>query len=54
MILAAGVGSRLDPLTANLPKPMVPIVNRPGMEHILALVAHHGITQVVANLWYRP
>ncbi|MGE5553955.1 MAG: sugar phosphate nucleotidyltransferase [Betaproteobacteria bacterium] len=54
MILAAGVGSRLDPLTANLPKPMVPIVNRPAMEHILALLAHHGVGEVVANLWYRP
>lgn len=54
MILAAGVGSRLDPLTANLPKPMVPIVNRPAMEHILALLTHHGVRGVVANLWYRP
>ncbi|MGE5507704.1 MAG: sugar phosphate nucleotidyltransferase [Chitinophagales bacterium] len=54
MILAAGVGSRLDPLTANLPKPMVPIVNRPAMEHILALLRVHGVTEVVANLWYRP
>lgn len=54
MILAAGVGSRLDPLTANLPKPMVPIVNRPALEHILALLAHHGVSEVVANLWYRP
>ncbi len=54
MILAAGVGSRLDPLTANLPKPMVPIVNRPAMEHILALLGYHGVREVVANLWYRP
>lgn len=54
MILAAGVGSRLDPLTANLPKPMVPIVNRPAMEHILALLRRHGVRDVVANLWYRP
>lgn len=54
MILAAGVGSRLDPLTANLPKPMVPIVNRPGMEHIVSLLARHGVRRVVANLWYRP
>jgi NDP-sugar pyrophosphorylase family protein len=54
MILAAGVGSRLDPLTANLPKPMVPIVNRPAMEHILALLTHYGVREVAANLWYRP
>ena len=35
MVLAAGVGSRLDPLTATLPKPLVPVVNKPVMEHIV-------------------
>lgn len=54
MILAAGVGSRLEPLTCNTPKPMVPIANRPAMEHILALLARHGFSQVTANLWYLP
>lgn len=53
MILAAGVGSRLEPLTCNVPKPLVPIVNRPAMEHIISLLAHHGIREVAANLWYR-
>lgn len=54
MILAAGVGSRLEPLTSNTPKPMVPLVNRPAMEHIIYLLLHHGIREVAANLWYKP
>jgi len=52
MILAAGVGSRLDPLTRNLPKPLVPIVNKPVMEHIVELLARHGITEIMVNLHY--
>ena len=43
MILAAGVGSRLEPLTCNIPKPMVPVANRPAMEHIIRLLAKNGI-----------
>ncbi|MDO8684448.1 MAG: NDP-sugar synthase [Armatimonadota bacterium] len=52
MILAAGVGSRLDPLTRNLPKPMVPIVNKPVMEHVIELLHRHGITEIMVNLYY--
>jgi mannose-1-phosphate guanylyltransferase len=54
MVLAAGVGSRLDPLTASVPKPSVPVVNRPVMEHLLLLLKRHGITDVCANLHYLP
>jgi mannose-1-phosphate guanylyltransferase/phosphomannomutase len=54
MILAAGVGSRLDPLTRNIPKPMVPIVNRPVMEHIVELLARHGFKEIMVNLHYLP
>jgi NDP-sugar pyrophosphorylase family protein len=54
MVLAAGVGSRLDPLTSMLPKPLVPVANIPVMEHILGLLARHGFTDVVANLHYMP
>lgn len=50
MIMAAGVGSRLMPLTAEIPKPMVPVANRPLMENILEVLARHGITEVIANL----
>lgn len=52
MILAAGVGSRLDPLTRHIPKPMVPIINRPVMEHIIELLAKHGIKDIMVNLYY--
>ena len=54
MVLAAGVGSRLEPLTSQVPKPLVPIANRPVMEHILALLKTHGITEVMSNLHYQP
>ncbi len=36
MVLAAGLGTRLRPITYGMPKPMVPVLNRPVMEHILA------------------
>lgn len=52
MILAAGVGSRLDPLTRNVPKPMVPVVNIPVMEHIVHLLVKHGFTDIIANTHY--
>jgi NDP-sugar pyrophosphorylase family protein len=54
MVLAAGVGSRLDPLTSQIPKPMVPIANKPVMEHILALLKGHQITDIAANLHHLP
>lgn len=50
MILAAGVGSRLDPLTRNIPKPMVPIINKPVMEHIVDLLRNHGFNEIMVNL----
>ncbi len=52
MIMAAGVGSRLMPLTMHIPKPMVPVGNRPLMEQIVHLLGKHGCTQVIANLHY--
>ncbi|HEY9774163.1 MAG TPA: NDP-sugar synthase [Planktothrix sp.] len=54
MILAAGVGSRLDPLTSQVPKPLVPVVNTPVMEHIINLLRSHGFTEICANLHYLP
>ncbi|KNZ70042.1 nucleotidyltransferase [Thermincola ferriacetica] len=54
MIMAAGVGSRLDPLTRTLPKPMVPIQDKPLMEHIINLLRHYGIRDIIANLHYLP
>src|SRR5439155_12939014 len=53
VVMAGGEGSRLRPPTYLRPKPMVPIVNRPVMEHILLLLKRHGITEIVATLHYR-
>jgi mannose-1-phosphate guanylyltransferase len=54
MVLAAGLGTRLRPITYGMPKPMVPVLNRPVMEHIVRLVARHGFTEVIANLHWFP
>ena len=52
--MAGGVGARLRPLTCNIPKPMMPLMNKPIMEHILKLLKEHGITEVCATLQYLP
>jgi len=53
MVLAAGLGTRLRPLTDLISKPMAPIVNKPVMEHIIELLAKYGFTEIVCNLhWY--
>ncbi len=54
MILAAGEGTRLRPLTQTLPKPMVPIVGTPLLEHTLRWLAGEGITEAAINLYHRP
>jgi mannose-1-phosphate guanylyltransferase / phosphomannomutase len=54
VIMAGGFGTRLKPLTINRPKPMVPVGNRPLMEHIVALLRRHGITDLVAILYFQP
>lgn len=53
VILAGGQGTRLRPLTAHTPKPMVPLFDRPVMEHALRLLRKHGIQQVFVTLSYR-
>ncbi len=53
MIMSAGLGTRLRPLTDLISKPMAPIVNRPVMEHIVRLLAKHGFIEINSNLhWY--
>lgn len=52
VVMAGGDGARLRPLTIGRPKPMVPIVNKPVMGHILDLLKSHGITDVVVTLRY--
>jgi mannose-1-phosphate guanylyltransferase len=54
MILAAGLGTRLRPITYEMPKPLVPVLNRPVMEHIAELLARHGFDEVLANLHWFP
>ena len=54
LIMAAGYGTRLDPLTLAVPKPMVPIVNKPTMQHNLELLHRNGIKQIVTNIHYHP
>lgn len=50
VILAGGEGTRLRPLTSNQPKPMMPIANRPMMEHIVKLLAQHGFDEIVVTV----
>jgi mannose-1-phosphate guanylyltransferase/mannose-1-phosphate guanylyltransferase/phosphomannomutase len=54
MILAAGLGTRLRPVTQAIPKPMVPVLNRPVMEHVARLLTRHGFDQAIANLFWFP
>ncbi len=52
VILAGGEGTRLRPLTSNQPKPMMPLVNRPMLEHIITLLARHGFDDIVVTVAY--
>ena len=53
VIMAGGFGTRLRPLTANIPKPMVPMLNKPMMHHTVSLLHQHGFRNVVATLYYQ-
>lgn len=52
MIMAAGVGSRLDPLTQFIPKPLVPIANKPVMDILFEKLKDIGVKDVIANTYY--
>ena len=54
IIMAGGFGTRLKPLTINRPKPMVPVGNRPIMEHIVELLKRHGVTDLISILYFQP
>jgi len=54
VILVGGEGTRLRPLTINVPKPMVPILNKPFLERMLEYLRGHGIDEVILALWYLP
>src|SRR5438128_4661515 len=54
MILAAGYGERLWPLTADRTKPALPVLGKPLVGYVAEYLAHHGIEDLVVNLHHRP
>lgn len=54
VIMAGGFGTRLRPLTMNIPKPMVPVINRPIMEHVVELLKNHGFKELIVLLYFQP
>jgi mannose-1-phosphate guanylyltransferase len=54
VVLVGGFGTRLRPLTATIPKQMLPIVDRPMIEHVLDALSHHGVEDAILSLGYRP
>ena len=50
MIFAAGLGSRLKPLTDSMPKALVPIAGRPMLEHVILKLKASGFTEIVINI----
>jgi len=54
IILVGGFGTRLRPLTSETPKQMLPIVDRPMIERVVATLAQHGVTEAILSLGYRP
>ena len=54
VVMAGGEGTRLRPLTSTQPKPMVPIVGKPCMEHILELLKQHGFDEVIVTVAFLP
>jgi len=53
IIMAGGFGTRLRPLTINIPKPMVPVANLPMMEHVVNLLRLHGFDDIVSLLFFQ-
>ncbi len=54
MVLAAGLGTRLKPITFELPKPMVPVLDRPVMAHIVGMLGRQGFDQLITNVHHYP
>ncbi|MBI3292213.1 MAG: mannose-1-phosphate guanyltransferase [Elusimicrobia bacterium] len=54
VVMAGGFGTRLRPLTCMIPKPMVPMANRPMLEHVLKLLKRHGFDELHVMLLYQP
>lgn len=54
VIMAGGFGTRLRPITCNIPKPMVPLANVPMMEHIINLLKQYGFNRICSILYFQP
>jgi len=54
IVLSAGEGTRLRPLTLDRPKPMLPVGDMPVLEHTIRLLRRHAITEIAINLHYKP
>ncbi|HRF56195.1 MAG TPA: sugar phosphate nucleotidyltransferase, partial [Campylobacterales bacterium] len=54
VVMAGGFGTRIQPLTHSVPKPMLPILNRPMMQHIIEKVRDAGIKDIVILLYFKP
>ncbi len=54
IVMAGGFGTRIQPLTHSLPKPMLPVVNRPMMEHIIRRLKGAGIVDIIVLLYFKP
>ena len=52
VVMAGGEGTRLRPMTANQPKPLLPVANRPIMEHVLRLLQRHGFDETVVTVQF--
>ena len=52
MVMAAGMGSRLEPITLMIPKPLIPVMNRPLMDIILTQLYNVGVKEVISNTYY--
>ena len=52
VVMAGGEGTRLRPLTTSLPKPLLPVLNRPMLEHVLRHLRRHGVTDAVITVQF--
>ncbi len=54
VVMAGGFGTRIQPLTASTPKPMLPVINKPMMQYIIEMLKDAGITEIVILLYFKP
>lgn len=54
VVMAGGFGTRIQPLTNSIPKPMLPVINKPMMEHIIRRLKSANITDIIVLLYFKP